>query len=101
MRASNEKARRANAGLNVQTISNEKPVSTTSDEIERARLRYLTRRVHALGPAPLAHFFAEIEAGANLREHLEEYAALPADFIKAYGGDVILPAVHLVRGWRP
>jgi hypothetical protein len=43
-------------------------------ELERVRLRYLARRLHALGPAPLAHFLNELAHGADLRASLEEYA---------------------------
>ncbi|HXN88908.1 MAG TPA: hypothetical protein VN890_06100 [Methylocella sp.] len=56
-------------------------------ENERAaRLKYLALRLHALGPKPPSHFFNEVERGADLRAHLERYAALPADFIKSHGG---------------
>ncbi|MGI8567652.1 MAG: hypothetical protein ACR2KT_00435 [Methylocella sp.] len=54
--------------------------------------------MHALGPAPLAHFIAVLERGAVLRETLEIYAALPADFIKPYGGDRLAPALHAIGG---
>jgi hypothetical protein len=54
---------------------------------ENARLRFLADRLHALGPAPIYHFLTDIESGKPIRATLEEYAALPADFIKAYGGD--------------
>jgi hypothetical protein len=57
----------------------------------RARLRYLARWLHALGPRPLFHFLDEIERGAPLRPHLERYVRLPRDFIKAYGGDEFDP----------
>jgi hypothetical protein len=53
----------------------------------KARLRYLARRLHSLGPKPLFHFLDEVERGANLRAHLEKYAELPADFIKTNRGD--------------
>src|SRR5437016_1218501 len=50
------------------------------------RLRFLATRLYALGPKPLFHFFLdEVERGADLRSHLEEYAALPAKFIRAHG----------------
>ena len=62
------------------------------------RLRFLAGRIHALGPKPLYYFLREIEAGAGIRPHLERYAALPAEFIAAYGGDRYEPTVSLVRG---
>jgi hypothetical protein len=54
-------------------------------------LQYLAPRPHALGPKPLFHFLDEIERGTPLRPHLETYAALPADFIRAYGGNQFRP----------
>ena len=35
-----------------------------------------------------------------VRDYLEEYSRLLADFVKAYRGDMFLPAVHLVPGER-
>ena len=57
--------------------------------IPRERLRHLARRIHSLGPRPLYELLAELETGADLGERLERYAALPADFIRAFGGDVL------------
>jgi hypothetical protein len=54
-----------------------------------ARLQLLARRLHALGPKPLFSFLDE--RGADLRAHLEAYAELPGDFIRAYGGDKFTP----------
>ena len=48
------------------------------------RLRLLATRLYALGPKPLFHFLDEVERGANLRDYLEEYSRLLADFVKAY-----------------
>jgi hypothetical protein len=50
-------------------------------------LRYLAERLHALGPKPLFHFHDEVERGADLRGSLEDYAALPVELVKAYGGE--------------
>jgi hypothetical protein len=55
--------------------------------IPGSRLQFLAQRLHALGAKPLYHFLDEVERGAPLRAHLERYAALPADLIKAYHGD--------------
>jgi hypothetical protein len=55
--------------------------------VDRARRRYLVAELHALRPALLAYFLREIEAGAHVGVTLEEYAALPAEFIRALGGD--------------
>lgn len=70
---------------------------SSSGEPPRTRLQYLARRLHALGPKPLFHFLDEVERGAPLRAHLETYAELPADFIKANGGDQFMPRAFLVR----
>jgi hypothetical protein len=67
----------------------------------RVRLQYLARRLHGLGERPLFHFLDEVERGADLRPHLERYAALPADFIKANGGDKFAPIVRVIDGGEP
>jgi hypothetical protein len=76
-------------------------ISQKSDPVQasrsKARLRYLARRLHALGPKPLFHFLDELERGADLRGSLEEYAALPPDFIWANGGDQF-PAPFVTGG---
>jgi hypothetical protein len=59
---------------------------------DRVRRRYLVAKLHALRPAPFAYFLREIEAGADVRVTLEEYAASPAGFIRAVGGDRFAPA---------
>ncbi len=65
-----------------------------------ARLRFLAKRLYALGPRPLFYFLREVERGADLRDHLEKYAALPADFIKAHGGDEF-ESPSLIEGGSP
>jgi len=71
-----------------------------SNSREFLRLKQLAARLHSLGPAPLFYFLREIEAGADLRRSLEEYAVLPADLIHAYGGDQFAPALRAVDGGR-
>ena len=66
----------------------------------QARLRYLARRLHALGPKPLYHFLDEVERGAPLRPHLERYARLPADFIREHHGDQFAPP-RVIKGGSP
>ncbi len=51
-----------------------------------------------LGPAPLWHFICEVEKGADLDVTLARYAALPADFIKALGGDRFAPCLFVIDG---
>ncbi len=62
----------------------------------RLRLQFLAARLHDLGPKPLFYFLSEIERGAEIRSHLEKYAQLPPDFIKAYRGDKFGPALHVI-----
>ena len=54
-------------------------------------------RVHALGARPLLELLRELERDAELHPALETYAGLPADFIRAHGGDR-LPEPRLVAG---
>jgi len=70
-----------------------------SSGARRPRRRYLVAKLHALGPAPLAHFVAEIEAGADINATLEQYARLPADFVRAYGGNEFA-APFIIDGGR-
>jgi hypothetical protein len=67
----------------------------------RVRLQYLARRLHGLGERPLFHFLDEVERGADLRSHLERYAALPAASIKANGGDKFAPIIRVIDGGEP
>jgi hypothetical protein len=53
-------------------------------------------RLHSLGPAPLG-LIREIEASADINARLEIYARLPADFIRALGGDQFAPAIHIIE----
>lgn len=64
------------------------------------RLRRLASALHRLGERPLYEFLREIEAGADIRTSLEAYAALPANFIRANGGDKFLPVAFGVEGGR-
>ena len=66
----------------------------------RLRRQRLVERLHQLGPAPLYHFLGEVENGASIPDHLERYAALPADFIKANGGDKFTPFLWEIEGGR-
>jgi hypothetical protein len=68
-------------------------------EARSTRLKYLARRLHALGEKPLFYFLDEMDRGADLRESLEIYAALPAGLIKAYNGDKFA-APFLLKGGR-
>jgi hypothetical protein len=64
--------------------------------VKRARLRYLAKKIHKLGERPLYELLLELSSGAPLHERLERYAALPADFIVALGGDR-LPPLRIVK----
>ena len=67
----------------------------------RLRRQRLVEHLHRLGPAPLYHFLTEVERGTPLWPHVERYAALPAAFIKANGGDQFAPIVHVIDGGEP
>ena len=71
-----------------------------SGPLPQIRLQYFAERLHRLGPRALFHFLDELQRGADLRSHLERYAALPADFIKDLGGDRFAPAPHALDGGR-
>lgn len=62
--------------------------------LPRERLAHLARKIHRLGERPLCELFRELDAGANLQERLEKYAALEplSGFIAARGGDRLPPA---------
>jgi hypothetical protein len=74
---------------------------TNTDSARRVRLQYLASPLHALVPQPLFHFLDEVDRGEPLRPHLERYATLPADFIKANGGDRFAPSLHCIDGGEP
>jgi hypothetical protein len=73
------------------------PTSATIASSIALRLRHLAPRIHALGVAPLHHLLCELAGGADPIDRAERYAALPADFIAAYGGDELPPVVRLVK----
>jgi hypothetical protein len=57
----------------------------------KVRLQYLARRLHGLGPKPLYYFLSEVERGFDLRTHLECYAKIDPEFVRALGGDKFPP----------
>jgi len=63
--------------------------------ISDIRLQRLSRKIHELGEQPLYQLLREIIAGRDPGEQVERYADLPADFIKAFGGDRF-PGLRLV-----
>jgi hypothetical protein len=83
------------------TRSEPKPICLAAidpkNSASRLRLQRLAERLHALGPKPLFHFLDELERGADLRTHLEAYAKLPEDFIRANRGDQFAPSIFAVR----
>jgi hypothetical protein len=66
----------------------------------RARLKYLARRLRALGERPVFECLHEIECGADLRERLERYAWLDPDVVEALGGSHFGPPVFVIEGGR-
>jgi hypothetical protein len=67
----------------------------------RARRQRLVEQLHRLGPSPLFHFIRDIERGSDIDATLEIYAELPGDLIRAYGGDLFSPTMHVIDGGRP
>jgi hypothetical protein len=61
------------------------------------RLRHLTEQIHALGVWPLFDLLREIEARANLRERLEDYARLDPKILRLIGSDRLPPGLKLVE----
>ena len=64
--------------------------------VARLRRQRLVECLHRRGPAPLFHLLTDLDAGKPLWPTVEEYAALPADFIKVLGGDQFAPLVHVI-----
>jgi Holliday junction resolvase RusA-like endonuclease len=83
------------AGLDPHSLPKGNP-GDSKTSTPKVRLQFLARRLHALGPKPLFHFLDEIECGADLRTHLEEYSALPANLVKDYGGAEFLDPFNFV-----
>jgi hypothetical protein len=67
----------------------------------RLRRQRSVERVHRLGPAPLFHLLTDLDAGKPVWPTVERYAALPADFIRANGGDKFAPIVRVIDGGAP
>jgi hypothetical protein len=87
--------RKAHAARQAQNRRNPRGAREARSRLRRQRL---VEYLHQLGPAPLYHFLTEVERGAPLWRHVERYAALPAAFIKANGGDQFAPLVHVIDG---
>jgi hypothetical protein len=83
-----------------KSARNQAEISRNPAAARRLRLQYLARRLHGLGEKPLFHFLDEVERGEPLCPHLERYAALPADFIKANGGDRFAMPLFVIDGGR-
>jgi hypothetical protein len=57
------------------------------DIIRQGDLAVFARKIHRLGERPLYELFRELERGADLRETLETYAALPREIVIAFNGE--------------
>ncbi len=68
------------------------------NSLSNVKFQRFVENLHALGPGVLAYFIREVTAGADVCTLLETYAALPADFIRAYGGDRFTPTFHAIDG---
>jgi hypothetical protein len=66
------------------------------------RLRRLAAQIHGLGARPLYELLLELDAGADLQDAVERYAALDRyrGFIAALDGDRLRPLVALNGGGR-
>ena len=69
-----------------------------AESIRRLRRQRLVEHLHRLGPAPLGHFLREVENGASISDHLERYAKIDPEFVRALGGDRFAPAMHAIDG---
>ena len=61
-------------------------------------MKFLARRLHALGELLVYYFLRELERGAELRPLLEEYAEIDPDFVKAFNGDRFQPVLFVTKG---
>jgi hypothetical protein len=66
------------------------------DIVRQGDLVFFARKIHRLGERPLYELFRELDRGADLRESLEIYAALPREIVIAFNGDRFesLPEFH-------
>jgi hypothetical protein len=68
--------------------------------LARLRRQRLVEHLDMLGPKPIDHFLREVENGASIPDHLERYAKIDPEFVRALGGDRYAPALHVVDGGR-
>ena len=88
------------AGLPRKTTVDHVPFFISPDDrtTQDLRLKFLARRLHALGEAPVYYFLRELEKGADLRPLLEAYAEIDPVFVKAFHGDRFQPPLFLTKG---
>jgi hypothetical protein len=67
-------------------------ISQRKSAIDPVRLRYLARRLHALGERPLYELMRELVAGADPVARLDAYCRIDPAILVALGG-VTLPAM--------
>lgn len=70
------------------------------DYVDETRLRYLARRLHALGERPVFEYLREVVAGANALERLEAFSRLDPAIVAAIGADLIPTTLHVFHGGR-
>jgi hypothetical protein len=80
----------------IDNPGNSLPEPPTQAQFAAIRRQRLVEHLHRLGPAPLFHFLDEIENGASIPDHLERYARIDPDFVRALGGADFVPFLHLV-----
>ena len=69
-----------------------------AESMRRLRRQRLVEHLHRLGPAPLGHFLREVENGASIPDHLERYAQIDPELVRALGGDRFAPVLHVIAG---
>ncbi len=90
--------RRAGGAAGLGNVNRRAAEDTRDNSTSRRKFQRLVERLHALGPGVLAYFIREVAAGADVCTSLEIYAALPGDFIRAYGADRFPPTLHSIDG---
>ncbi len=82
------------------SLKEREPALNALPPIPDARLRYHAAHLNSLGERPIYEFLREVLAGRDIGEALEDYARLPADLIKAHGGDRFLRPFAINGGRR-
>jgi hypothetical protein len=85
-------------GNGSKSISDHRPLQAPRYD---PRFRRQIEAIHALGPVVLGYLLEDIAAGKDLCSTVAGYAALPGEFIRAYGADRFPPVLRALDGGRP